>query len=124
MGGVAAPGMDEVRGGVLLSHTLIGYSNPHADGPNTLIFALPTVTGRADPRGTQMAGLLLIEYDGCPVYRPLLGRPEHGEAGAEGHRLGKLLSPEPRRCAVNHARQAHGLSKRLACRVVKQSRGT
>src|SRR6266576_4128160 len=49
---------------------------------------------------------------------------EPGEAGVEGHRLGKLLSPERRRCAVSHARQAHGMSERQACRVVKQPRGT
>src|SRR6267154_2772351 len=49
---------------------------------------------------------------------------EPGQAGAEGHRLGKLLSPERRRCAVSHARQTHGMSERRACRVVKQPRGT
>ncbi|WP_158793820.1 IS3 family transposase [Granulicella sp. L60] len=38
--------------------------------------------------------------------------------------FGKLLSPERRRCAVIHARDAHGMSERLACRVVKQPRGT
>jgi hypothetical protein len=32
--------------------------------------------------------------------------------------------PERRRYAVIHARQAHGMSERLACRVVKQPRGT
>ena len=31
---------------------------------------------------------------------------EPGEAGVEGHRLGKLLSPERRRCAVSHARRS------------------
>ena len=54
-------------------------------------------------------------------FRPL---DPPGEAGVEGHRLGKLLSPERRRCAVDHARQAHGMSERQACRVVKQPRGT
>ena len=49
---------------------------------------------------------------------------EPGEVGVEGHRLGKLLSPERRRCAVIHARDGHGMSERLACRVVKQPRGT
>src|SRR5258707_7440505 len=49
---------------------------------------------------------------------------EPGKAGVEGHRLGKLLSPERRRCAVIHARDAHGMSERRACRVVKQPRGT
>ncbi len=48
---------------------------------------------------------------------------EPGEAGVEGHRLGKLLSPERRRCAVDHA-QEQGLSERRACRLVKQPRGT
>jgi putative transposase len=47
-----------------------------------------------------------------------------GEAGVEGHRGGKLLSPERRRCAVDHAQQQHGLSERWACRVVEQPRGT
>ena len=49
---------------------------------------------------------------------------EPGEAGVERHRLGKLLSPERRRCAVSHASNRHGMSERLACRVVKQPRGT
>lgn len=38
--------------------------------------------------------------------------------------LREMLSPERRRFAVSHARQAHGLSERRACRVVKQPRGT
>ena len=50
-------------------------------------------------------------------------RAEPGEAGAEGHRLGKLLSPERRRCAVDHA-QEQGMSERRACRLVNQPRGT
>ena len=33
---------------------------------------------------------------------------EPGEAGVEGHRLGKLLSPERRRCAVSHAQRSMG----------------
>ncbi|HEY6369712.1 MAG TPA: IS3 family transposase [Candidatus Sulfotelmatobacter sp.] len=37
---------------------------------------------------------------------------------------GKLLSPERRRCAVEHAREKHELSERHACRLVKQWRGT
>jgi putative transposase len=49
---------------------------------------------------------------------------EPGEAGVKGHRLGKLLSPERRHCAVSRARHTHGLSERRACRVVKQPRGT
>jgi transposase InsO family protein len=50
-------------------------------------------------------------------------RAEPGEAGAEGHRLGKLLSPERRRCAADHA-QEQGMSERWACRLVNQPRGT
>ncbi|MGA7558977.1 MAG: IS3 family transposase [Terriglobales bacterium] len=37
---------------------------------------------------------------------------------------GKLLSPERRRCAVEHAREEYEVSERRACRVVKQWRGT
>ena len=37
---------------------------------------------------------------------------------------GKLLSPERRRCAVEHAREQHGLSERYACRLLGQWRGT
>ncbi|MFZ0816322.1 MAG: IS3 family transposase [Candidatus Sulfotelmatobacter sp.] len=37
---------------------------------------------------------------------------------------GKLLSPERRRCAVEHARQEYEVSERRACRVVRQWRGT
>ncbi|MGA9594033.1 MAG: IS3 family transposase [Candidatus Acidiferrales bacterium] len=37
---------------------------------------------------------------------------------------GKLLSPERRRCAVEHAREKHELSERHACRLVNQWRGT
>ena len=48
---------------------------------------------------------------------------ELGEGGVEGHRLGKLLSPERRRCAVHHA-QEQGLSQRRACRLVNQPRIT
>jgi hypothetical protein len=39
---------------------------------------------------------------------------EPGQAPVEGHRLGKFLSPERRRCAVNHA-QKKGMSERRAC---------
>src|SRR6185295_5740486 len=46
-----------------------------------------------------------------------------GKAGPEGHRPGKLLSPERRRIAVQHARDK-GLSERHACRLVGQPRGT
>ncbi|HEX8815103.1 MAG TPA: IS3 family transposase [Terriglobales bacterium] len=37
---------------------------------------------------------------------------------------GKLLSPERRRCAVEHAREQYEVSERRACRVTKQWRGT
>src|SRR5271165_347362 len=47
-----------------------------------------------------------------------------GEAGAEGCGLGKLLSPERRRCAVQHACERHRLSERRACRLLGQWRGT
>src|SRR5271165_2909087 len=47
-----------------------------------------------------------------------------GEAGAEGGGLGKLLSPERRRCAVQHACEHHRLSERRACRLLGQWRGT
>jgi hypothetical protein len=49
---------------------------------------------------------------------------EPGEACAERHRLGKILSPERRRCVVNRACAEHGISERHACRLVKQPRGT
>jgi len=49
---------------------------------------------------------------------------EPGEAGVEGHRLGKLLSPERRRSAVSHACETYGMSERHPCRVVQQPRGT
>jgi hypothetical protein len=51
------------------------------------------------------------------------GEPELGEAGVEGHRGGKLLSPERRRSAVNHA-QHQGMSERWAFRVVEQPSST
>ena len=47
-----------------------------------------------------------------------------GEAGAAGCGAGKLLSPERRRCAVEHAREQHELSERHACRLLGQWRGT
>src|SRR5512141_3131279 len=46
-----------------------------------------------------------------------------GEASAEGGGGGKLLSPERRRCAVQHAREQHRLSERRACRLLGQWRG-
>ena len=42
----------------------------------------------------------------------------------EGLRLGKLLSPERRRIAADHAQQKHGLTERRACRLANQPRGT
>src|ERR1700679_4131587 len=47
-----------------------------------------------------------------------------GEASSQGYSGGKLLSPERRRCAVEHAREKHELSERHACRLVNQWRGT
>ena len=47
-----------------------------------------------------------------------------GETDSEGRGGGKLLSPERRRCAVEHARQQHRLSERHACRLLGQWRGT
>src|ERR1022692_4096393 len=47
-----------------------------------------------------------------------------GEASLEGRGRGKLLSPERRRCAVQHAREQHRLSERGACRLLGQWRGT
>src|SRR6202041_3897540 len=47
-----------------------------------------------------------------------------GEAGSEGYCGGKLLSPERRRCAVEHAREKHELSERHACRLLGQWRRT
>jgi len=47
-----------------------------------------------------------------------------GQADPEGYCRGKLLSPERRRCAVEHAREQYEVSERRACRVVRQWRGT
>src|SRR6202162_943015 len=47
-----------------------------------------------------------------------------GQADPEGYCGGKLLSPERRRCAVEHAREEYEVSERGACRVVRQWRGT
>src|SRR5215831_1550601 len=47
-----------------------------------------------------------------------------GETSLEGRGGGKLLSPERRRCAVQHAREQHRLSERRACRLLGQWRGT
>jgi hypothetical protein len=45
-----------------------------------------------------------------------------GEAGSEGYRGGKLLSPERRRAAVEHAGQQYGIGERHLCRLVGQWR--
>ena len=55
---------------------------------------------------------------------PLGDRAGAGEASLEGCGRGKLLSPERRRCAVQHAREQHRLSERRACRLLGQWRGT
>ena len=47
-----------------------------------------------------------------------------GETDSEGCSGGKLLSPEQRRGAVEHACRKYGVSEREACRVLKQWRGT
>jgi hypothetical protein len=52
------------------------------------------------------------------------GSDVFGEANPEGSSGGKLLSPERRRGAVEHARRKYGVSEKQACRILKQSRGT
>ena len=47
-----------------------------------------------------------------------------GEADSEGRGRGKLLSPERRRCAVEHAREKYEVSERHACRLLGQWRRT
>src|ERR1039458_8390852 len=47
-----------------------------------------------------------------------------GQADPKGYCGGKLLSPERRLCAVEHAREQYEVSERRACRVVRQWRGT
>src|SRR6266481_7592303 len=47
-----------------------------------------------------------------------------GQTDIKGYCGGKLLSPERRRCAVEHVRQEYEVSERRACRVVRQWRGT
>jgi len=49
---------------------------------------------------------------------------EPGQAGFRGLRAGKLLSPERRRCAVEHACTKHGISEPRACDLAQQPRGT
>ena len=56
--------------------------------------------------------------------RRLVAELVAGEANPEGRGLGKLLSPERRRCAVEHAHQQYELSERHACRLLGQWRGT
>ena len=52
------------------------------------------------------------------------GRAVFGKADPEGRGLGKLLSPERRRCAVEHAREEYAVSERHACRLLGQWRRT
>jgi putative transposase len=47
-----------------------------------------------------------------------------GEADREGCGLGKLLSPERRRCAVEHAHGRYEVSERHACRLLGEWRRT
>src|SRR5450759_4617943 len=47
-----------------------------------------------------------------------------GQTDSKGYCGGKILSPERRRCAVEHAREEYEVSERRACRVVRQWRGT
>ena len=47
-----------------------------------------------------------------------------GETDPKGRGLGKLLSPERRRCAVEHARGKSVVSERHACRLLGQWRRT
>src|SRR5450631_1787633 len=42
-----------------------------------------------------------------------------GQTDIKGYCGGKLLSPERRRCAVEHAREEYEVSERRACRVVR-----
>ena len=46
------------------------------------------------------------------------------EPGFIGLRAGKLLSPERRRCAVEHACTKHGVRERRACDLAPRPRGT
>src|SRR6266446_10806210 len=47
-----------------------------------------------------------------------------GQTDPEGYCGGKLLSPERRRCAVEHAREKYEVSERHACRLLGQWRRT
>ena len=86
----------------------------------------PTIVG-----GRNTAGLKLdqakrmkeLEKENSQLKRQV-SRSYAGEADSEGRGGGKLLSPERRRCAVEHARQQHRLSERHACRLLGQWRGT
>jgi hypothetical protein len=51
-------------------------------------------------------------------------KSEPGQACFRGLRAGKLLSPERRRCAVEHACTRHGISERRACDLAQQRCGT
>ncbi|MBP0447581.1 helix-turn-helix domain-containing protein [Roseomonas sp. SSH11] len=50
------------------------------------------------------------------------GGPHPGKAGAEGSRLGKLVSAARRRGCVEHVTGKLGVSERFACRVLGQHR--
>ena len=52
------------------------------------------------------------------------GRSVAREAGFERYLLGKLVSPERRRQAVERVREEHQLSERQACGIVGQPHGT
>lgn len=59
-----------------------------------------------------------------PEAETICGEAVAGEANFERRRGGKLLSPERRRGAVRHVREAYRISERNACRLLGQSRGT
>src|SRR5829696_6742795 len=51
-------------------------------------------------------------------------RPDPGQAGPEGGRLGKLLSPARRRACIEHVRGKLRISERRACAALGQHRST
>ena len=79
---------------------------------------------RKEYGGLQVAQARKLKAQGDHRHRGLSrGGSGGGKADLEGHRPGKLISPERRRQAVRHARE-QGLSERHACRLVGQPRGT
>jgi hypothetical protein len=62
-----------------------------------------------------------LEQENAKLKR-LVAELSRRQAGAEGHRLGKLLSPERRRGAVSHACTELGISERRAYQLVNQTR--